>query len=172
MKKKSKSLAKILYIISRVLALIYFIILCYSLFCLITGIYLKISDNGQIASILYPFSENPFLNLENHRPYLIFGFALPLLLYAFFFLVASKVFKVFTLDRLFTKENIKYLQLFYVINLFLPLPITILCSFFIEIPNGLWMLSLVHFILGVFIYFLAEIFTQGIGLQDEQDLYI
>ncbi|MDG3582917.1 DUF2975 domain-containing protein [Galbibacter pacificus] len=133
---------------------------------------MKITRDTDIASILYPFSENPFLNLENHKPYLLFGFILPLLLYAFFFLVASNVFKVFTLDRLFTKENIKYLQLFYGINLFLPFPIAILCSFFIKIPNGIWMLSLVHFILGVFIYFLAEIFTQGIGLQDEHDLYI
>lgn len=172
MKKKSTSIAKILYLISRALALIYFIFLSYSLFCLLTGIHMKISGNGQTASILYPFSESPLLNLENHKSYLIFGFALPLLLYAFFFLVASDVFKVFTLERLFTKENIKYLRLFYSINLFLPLPISVLCSFFIEIPNGLWVLLLVHFILGVFIYFLTEIFTQGIGLQDEQDLYI
>lgn len=172
MKKKSKSIARIVYFISRVLALIYFFVLGYSLLCLITGVQMKISDNGQIASILYPFSENPIFHLENHKAYLILGFVLPLFLYAFFFLATSNVFKIFTLDRLFTKENIKYLRLFYAINLFLPLPITILCSFFIEIPNGLWMLSLVHFILGVFIYFLAEIFTQGIGLQDEQDLYI
>lgn len=161
-----------LYAISRVLALIYFIIISYSLFSFLTGINMKISEGKDIASILYPFSENPFLNLENNKPYLIFGFMLPLLLYAFFFLVASNVFKVFTLDKLFTKENIKYLQLFYIINLFLPFPIAILSSFFIKIPNGLWILSLVHFILGVFIFFLAEIFTQGTGLQDEQDLYI
>ncbi|WP_268223420.1 DUF2975 domain-containing protein [Sinomicrobium oceani] len=172
MKKKSKSIARVIYLISRVLALIYFIVLGYSLFCLITGRQIKISDNGQIVSVLYPFSETPFFNLENHKPYLILGFVLPLLLYAFYFLAASNVFKVFTLDRLFTKKNLKYLQLFYLINLFLPFPVAILCSIFIEIPNGLWMLSLVHFNLGVFIYFLAEIFAQGIGLQDEQELFI
>lgn len=154
------------------MSIFYFLIICYSALMLLTEINIKTFEDKKTISILYPFSENPFFNLENHQSYLVLGFILPLFLYAFFFFIASNVFKIFTLDKLFTQKNITSLKIFYLINLFLPFPITFVCSFFIDPPSGIWMLSLVHLILGVFIYFFTEIFAQGVGLQNEQDLYI
>ena len=41
-----------------------------------------------------------------------------------------------------------------------------------RIEEGLDIVAVIHFILGVFAYFLAAIFKQGLQLQKEQDLFI
>ena len=41
-----------------------------------------------------------------------------------------------------------------------------------EIEEGLEWVAIIHFFLGVFAYFLAAIFKQGLQLQNEQDLFI
>jgi len=45
-------------------------------------------------------------------------------------------------------------------------------SFFTAVDDSLIMLTTIHFILGVFAYFLAAIFRQGLNLQHQQDLII
>lgn len=168
----SKLIAKIFYGISKLLAVFYALIFLYSGFCLLTGNRVKESEDGNMLHILYPFSDSNFMNIDDNLPYIIFSFMVPIGLYALFFYLASNMFHVFFQNRLFTKVNIRKLNWFYRCNLFLPLPITILSSFFAEISGSIWMLVFVHFILGILTYFLAQIFKQGLGLQDEQDLFI
>ncbi|WP_409991351.1 hypothetical protein [Chryseobacterium sp. Leaf405] len=57
-------------------------------------------------------------------------------------------------------------------NIFCPLPIVIIASFFVEVESFIWGLVFIHFMLGIFCYFLANIFKQGLHLQNEQDLFI
>ena len=79
---------------------------------------------------------------------------------------------MFFQSKLFTTENIKTLKLFYVFNIFLPLPIAIFSNFFVEVEGIIWILAFTHFMLGIFALFLSGIFSQGLNLQNEQDLFI
>ncbi|WP_215222627.1 DUF2975 domain-containing protein [Echinicola shivajiensis] len=170
--RQSKLIARVLNSFLKVIAISYFLVLMYSLFCIGTGYGINISEDGEMKYIQYPFSDKIFLIMQNNIPYILFSFLLPLILYSLFFYLTSNVFRVFAMTKLFTRENANCLRLFYRYNLFVPFPVTLLASFFVEILNSIWLLVLLHFILGIFIYFLAEIFSQGIGLQDEQELYI
>ncbi len=170
--RNSKLVAKILFVLCKVLAVFYLILFIYSAFCLITGIRTEVSNDGNIMHILYPFIDSNFMNVDNHLNYKIFSFLVPLGLYALFFYLASNISKVFTQEKLFTKKNLKQLRWFYVCNLLIPFPVAIIASFFVEVDESVWMLVFVHSILGVITYFLAQIFYQGLGLQDEQDLII
>lgn len=168
----SKIVAKVLFVLSKILAIVYAVLLSYSAFCLLTGIGVKESNDGMLIHILYPFSDTNLMNIDNNIAYKIFSFLVPIGLYALFFYLASKVFYVFSQYKLFTKKNVKHLNWFYRCNLLIPLPTTLISSFFVEINESVWMLVFIHFILGIFIYFLSQIFYQGLGLQDEQDLFI
>jgi hypothetical protein len=92
--------------------------------------------------------------------------------YGIFFWLSSKVFKVFFQTKLFTEENILHLKRFFSYNIFFPLPIVIMASFFVEVESIIWGLVFIHFMLGIFCFFLANIFKQGLYLQNEQDLFI
>ncbi|MDN5422246.1 MAG: DUF2975 domain-containing protein, partial [Chryseobacterium sp.] len=61
---------------------------------------------------------------------------------------------------------------FYLYNIFIPLPIVVVASFFVEVESIIWGLVFIHFMLGIFCLFLANIFKQGLHLQNEQDLFI
>lgn len=170
--QQTKFIAKILYYISLVLAIGYLGSVIYSIFCIVTGLSTQTYSDGQFLRILFPFTQQPFMIVDNNATYIIVAFALPLSLYGIFFWMAARVFKVFLQPKLFTRENIVELKRFYVLNIFVPLPISILASFFIPVENIIWGLGLVHFFLGIFAFFLAGIFAQGVSLQKEQDLFI
>lgn len=168
----SKLVAKILFVLCKVLAIFYLLLFAYSAFCLITQTRTEVSNDGNMMHILFPFYDANFMNVDNNLAYKVFSFVIPLFLYTLFFYLASGVFKVFSQNRLFTQRNVKKLDWFYQCNLFIPLPLAIVSSFFVEVDESVWMLVFVHFILGIFTYFLAQIFYQGLGLQHEQDLII
>ncbi|QEH42447.1 DUF2975 domain-containing protein [Chitinophaga sp. XS-30] len=169
--KQTKIIAKILYTGSRVLAIGYAITTFYALFCILTGIWTGLPDEKKLH-IFYPFTTEPFLMAENNMLYLIFSFLLPLLLYSMFFWLASNVFRVFREPTLFTPQNIVHLRRFYRFNLITPALATAVGSCFVPVEDFIIALIVVHSFLGVFTYFLAAIFNQGIGLQNERDLFI
>ncbi|MCL1663217.1 DUF2975 domain-containing protein [Elizabethkingia ursingii] len=140
--------------------------------CLITGFAVTPYKQNIYLHINYPFTETPFLNIENNYPYIIFSFMVVLIGYGIFFWLSAKVFKVFFQPKLFTKENILELRRFYIYNIFIPLPVAILASFFVEVESIVCGLVFIHFMLGIFCLFLANIFSQGLHLQNEQDLFI
>lgn len=170
--QQTKFIAKILYYISLVLATGYLGSVIYSLFCIVTGIGSQTFGKGKFLRVFFPFTEQPFMIVDYNVTYIIFAFALPLSLYGLFFLMSASVFKVFLQPKLFTKENIVALKRFYMLNIFVPLPISLLASLFIPVESIIWGLVLIHFFLGIFAFFLAGIFSQGVNLQKEQDLFI
>lgn len=168
--KKTKIISKVLFVIARSLTWIYFITSIYGLVSLITNINLQTDEHKIIVE--YPFTDISFLILDNSLNYVLFAFLLPMLSYALFFWLLSNVFKVFLQDKLFTKSNIIHLKRFYLTNIFLPILLVTFSSFFIEVENGIIMITALHLLLGVFIFIFSEIFNQGLTLQNEHDLYI
>ncbi|MBB4804932.1 hypothetical protein HNP38_000204 [Chryseobacterium defluvii] len=169
---QTKIISRILYYICLILSAGYLLTGVYAIFCLSTGIGITSYGQGKYLHINYPFTEQPFLNIENNYPYIIFSFLLVLIGYGIFFGLSAKVFRVFFQTKLFTKENIVQLKRFYTYNIFFPLPIVIIASFFVEVESMIWGLVFIHFMLGIFCLFLANIFKQGLHLQNEQDLFI
>ncbi|WP_435132289.1 DUF2975 domain-containing protein [Formosa sp. A9] len=168
--QKSIIISKVLYYISRLLGGLYLITGVYGLFSWVTNTHLLINDKQTI--ITYPFTEASFLILDSNITYLIFSFLIPVLGYGLFFWLLSNVFKVFYQDKLFTAENIVHLRRFYLVNIFLPTILTIFTSFFMPIEHEMFLIIILHLVLGVFVFFMSEIFNQGLHLQNEQDLYI
>ena len=169
---RAKFICKILFYITFLLGLLYLLTVLYSSACLITGWGTNIYGEGKYLHILYPFTQTPFLNVDNNTAYKLFSYLLPLSFYALFFLQASQVFKAFTKPKLFAIPNLGQLKRYYWLNLLLPLVGTVVASFFVEVEGSIAILIGVHFILGIFAFLLAEIFRQGLKLQNEQDLYI
>jgi len=169
---QTKAISKILYYLCLLLSGAYLITFVYSVLCLLTGFAITPYKEDLYLHINYPFTEKPFLNIENNYPYILFSFLLVLLSYGIFFWLSAKVFKVFFQEKLFTAENIAYLKRFYSYNIFFPLPVVIIASFFVEVESIIWGLVFIHFMLGIFCLFLANIFKQGLHLQNEQDLFI
>lgn len=112
------------------------------------------------------------MNIDDNYSYIIFSFFAVLLAYGIFFWVSALVFRVFFQEKLFTAGNIRLLTIFYRYNIFIPLPLVIVASFFVEVESVVWGLVFIHFMLGIFCLFLANIFKQGLHLQNEQDLFI
>lgn len=173
---QTKIISRILFYICTLLSAGYLITALYSLVCLATGFsiipYGKGASRDQYLHITYPFTETPFLNVDNNNQYIIFSFLLVLITYGIFFWLSARVFKVFFQPKLFTKEHIVQLKRFYLYNIFIPLPLAIISSFFVEVESIIWGLVFIHFMLGIFCLFLANIFKQGLHLQNEQDLFI
>ncbi len=164
--------SKILFYLARFLAIVYFGMAVHASIALLTGWSLLFKDNGKYFQICYPFTQKPFLLGDNNLPYILFDFLGPLSLYGLFFLLLSHVFKVFFQPKLFTAYSIKHLKRFYLANFTLPSLAVLLAAIFSELDEGAVVLVFLHAILGVFAYFIAAIFQQGVQLQTEQDLII
>ncbi|UZT97894.1 DUF2975 domain-containing protein [Chryseobacterium fluminis] len=169
---QSKNISQILFYLCTLLSAGYLTTFLYSVFCLLTGFAVIPYKKDHYLHINYPLTGKPFLNIENNFPYIILSFLLVLLTYGIFFWLSAKVFRVFFQSKLFTEGNIIHLKRFYIYNIFFPLPLVIIATFFVEVESFIWGLVFIHFMLGIFCYFLANIFKQGLHLQNEQDLFI
>lgn len=171
--KNVRTISLILFYITRFAAVLYLLIALYSIISILTEWSYITKDSGQNFAICFPFTQTPFLLGENNWGYKIFNFIIPIGFYGLFFLLASNVFNVFKQTKLFTQYGVTQLKWFYLANIFVP-SITILLAgiFSGNIEEGLEWVAVIHFFLGVFTYFLAAIFKQGLHLQNEQDLYI
>lgn len=171
--KNVRNVSTVLFYLTRLLASLYLLTTLYSFISLITEWSFITKDAGKYFSICYPFTETPFLNGENTWSYKIFNFLIPLGFYGLFFLLLSNIFNVFRQIKLFTQYGVKQLRWFYLSNIFLPPIIIFMATVFAgDVEEGLEMVAVIHFFLGVFAYFLAAIFRQGLQLQKEQDLFI
>lgn len=168
--KGVKSIAGVLFYLSRICVLGYAILAVFSSISLLTGWFLKFK--GDYFNIQIPFTEKTFLIGERNLPYIIFDFLMVFVLYSIFFWLLSNVFKTFIQPKLFNKKSINRLRYFYLSNLFIPSLATLLACLFSNIDSTVIMLIILHFVLGIFAYFMAAIFKQGVNLQNEQDLFI
>ena len=167
-----KAVSRVLCYSARILAVLYFTMAALSLLALTTGWGLNIREGGKYFQVYYPFTKIGFLNGDYNISYIIFFFLLPISLYGLFFLLLSNVFKVFFQPKLFTSYGVKHLRLFYQANCIIPGLVVLLTSFFENVETESIVMVVLHFTLGVFAYFFAAIFKQGVQLQNEQDLYI
>jgi hypothetical protein len=171
--KNVKIIATGLFYITRIVAILYLVSIAYSTISLLTEWSLVSRENGKYFSICFPFTETHFLNGENNWAYKIFNFLIPIGFYGLFFWLLSNIFKVFRQPKLFTQNGVNQLKWFYIVNILMPSITILLASIFAgKIEEGLEWVAVIHFFLGVFAYFLAAIFKQGLQLQNEQDLFI
>lgn len=171
--KGVKTISTILYFITMAAAILYFTTALYALISMLTEWSYVVSPDGKTFAVCFPFTERRFLLGENHWGYKVFNFLLPIAFYGIFFWLLSRVFDVFKRPKLFTQDGINQLKYFYLGNIFAPTILIFLASIFAgEIEEGLEWVAVIHFFLGVFAYFMAAIFKQGLHLQNEQDLYI
>ncbi|KFF11988.1 DUF2975 domain-containing protein [Flavobacterium hydatis] len=171
--KNVRIISQILFYITRAVAILYLLVTLHAIISLLTEWSYIAKDGGKYFAICYPFTDTPFLVGENHWGYKIFNFIIPIGFYGIFFLLLSNVFNVFRQPKLFTEYGVKQLKWFYLANIFVPTLTILLASVFSgEIEEGLEFVAIIHFFLGVFAYFLAAIFKQGLNLQNEQDLII
>lgn len=170
--KTTHIVSRILFYFTRFLAVVYFFLATYSVFTLVTGLFLTFKDNGKYFQVCYPFTMHPVMLGDYNLPYILFDFLAPLSLYGLFFLLSSNVFKVFFQPKLFTQNGVLHLKRFYLSNLFIPSIVIFFAFFFVPLDNEVVLFIILHGMLGAFAYFLAAIFKQGLNLQNEQDLFI
>jgi hypothetical protein len=170
--KAVKVVSRILFYITRALFMLYFFMAALSLLALTTGWGLQLREGGKYFTVYYPFTKTGFLNGDYNTTYIIFYYLLPISLFGLFFLLLGNACKVFYQPKLFTPYGIKQLRVFYLANCIVPAPIVLLISIFGEVEQAAMLMVALHFTIGIFAFFLAAIFKQGVQLQNEQDLYI
>lgn len=131
----------------------------------------QLLENNRFA-IYYPFTEKKFLLGSDYSFNYVTEMVLIIGFYGLFFWMLGSVFQTFRQKPLFTKQGIQNLKIFCIVNLVVsPLLFGFLSVFSIE-DMPFFPMIVAHGIIGVFAYFLTVIFKEGVGLQDEQDLYI
>ncbi|WP_316800876.1 DUF2975 domain-containing protein [Pedobacter frigidisoli] len=169
--KTVQFIARLLLALTRVLAAGYALSFLLSSLALSTGWSMQLIDGGRRFEIFYPFTSVPYLLGEYSSGYILM-FLLLLGLYTMFFFLVGNVFKVFTQSKLFTSFGIRQLRWFYVGNLVLPVAAAMIVVVFYGFDAAMIILVILHMILGVFTYFMAAIFQQGLVLQNENDLIL
>lgn len=161
-----------LFFITRILAVPYIATTIYLIIIFVfRPSFLNIIEGGRRFEVFYPFTQTPYLIGYNETFYIAEMIAF-IGLYGIFFWLLGTVFQTFREKKLFSLRAVKRLKTFYLVNFLVPLPILILhVVFSYEIVTTIFF-SLLHAVLGVFTYFMAAIFKQGLHLQNEQDLYI
>jgi hypothetical protein len=163
-----------LYTISRILSIILTLITIYAAIVLLaynssadTSLPIRVIEDGTFR-LLFPFSNTYFLIGEYSSNYIV-PYLSVMFLYGLFLWLLADVFNAFRQQKLFTQRSVLRLVRFYVTNLLLPLSFLVLTILGLDIDDVL-RISLLHIIIGVFSFFMAAIFRQGLMLQDEQDL--
>ena len=173
--KTVRFVAQILFHLTRTAAGLFFLVALYATIVLVlsTSGYSKslpidISDKGYFT-IFYPFTTKPFLIGDYTKTYIITSLS-TVALYAIFLWLLSGVFNAFRQDRLFTNRGVLQLSRFYVANLTVPVTCLVLLYIFgLELKDTV-IITFLHLMIGVFAFFMAAIFKQGLLLQEEQDL--
>jgi Protein of unknown function (DUF2975) len=166
-------ISKLFFYGTNILGLLYLLTFAHSAIAfLFKTASLNIVEEGTRFEIFYPFTRKPFLLGDYNVPYIVLEFVGMLFFYGMFLLLLSLVFHTFSQAKLFTQEGYNRLKRFYLFNFIVPT-----LGFIGERLNGrvdgtVTTIVLLHFVIGIFAFFLAAIFKQGLTLQMEQDLII
>jgi hypothetical protein len=173
--KTVKSIANLLYYLTKIGSILYFLTAAYGAAVVLLArnfaaswVPMKILDNGSFE-IYFPFTKTPFLLGDNSTSYFITSL-LTVTLYGIFLWLLSDVFNAFRQDRLFTPKSVSRLSRFYIANLTVPIIVLIFLAIFSKDLRDTLVICFLHFIMGVFAFFMAVIFKQGLVLQEELDL--
>ena len=173
--KAVRLIANFLFYLTRTAAVLYLVTTVYALLAValkgagVAWAPVEISGDGGFT-IFYPFTRTPFLLGDYTTPYLVMMFML-IGFYSVFLWLLSEVFNAFRQQKLFTPKNVRRLVRFYIINLAVPLPGLIVTAFlYDEGLRDVMVIAFLHLVIGIFAFFMAAIFKQGLVLQEEQDL--
>jgi len=168
---KVRYIATGLLYLSRVLAIPY---LATAAYCIISFIFkdalVHTIDNGKRFVINYPFTQQRFLLGDDLAFSYVFEMIAIIGLYGVFFWLLGNIFQTFREQKLFTGKGVKRLQVFYALNFLVPIPFLIVHFIYGYEVQVVITLALLHYVLGIFAYFMAVIFNRGLYLQNEQDL--
>jgi len=164
-----KSLSTLLFYSTRLIMIGYGVFILFIIISLLSNNFV-ITETDRVH-IHIPFTSS--IIKANFNSLTLIGIFCFTLFYALFFFVLSLVFKTFSAKRLFSKEVIKYLKWFTILNLILPIAYFVVG---ILINNRITaddiVPGLLHIGLGIFSAFIATIFKQGFTLQEENELTI
>lgn len=161
-----------LFFLTRILAIPYLVTAVYLIVVFIfKAPFLNFIEDGKRFEVFYPFTQITYLRGYNNSFYITEMIAF-IGLYGIFWWLLGNVFQSFREERLFSATAVKRLQIFYLVNFLVPLLILIVHIILSYEVVMTMFFSLLHFVLGIFAYFMAAIFKQGLHLQNEQDLYI
>jgi hypothetical protein len=171
--KSVRIVANILFYLTRVAAIIYVITAVYTtavVLLYVSGAAAPMNVENGAFEIYYPFTTAPFL-LGDYTNSFLTMMILLISFYALFLWLLSNVFNTFRQTKLFTPAGVRRLSRFYVTNLTVPI-ISLIAAvlFYHDAVNDIAAISFLHIIIGVFAFFMAAIFKQGLVLQEEQDL--
>lgn len=171
--KSVRIVANILFYLTRVAALIYVVTAAYTLLVVVlavSGAAAPINVEDGRFEIFYPFTTTPFL-LGDYNNSFLTTMVLLISFYALFLWLLSNVFNTFRQAKLFTPAGVRRLSRFYITNLTIPaLSLLAAMLFYTDAVSDIAMITFLHIIIGVFAFFMAAIFKQGLVLQEEQDL--
>ena len=166
--------AAILYYVSRFAAFLFLGTAAYATAVVLlslgtAGSWLPIEVTDSYFTIFYPFTRKPFL-LGDYTLSYLFTYLFTITFYGFFLWLLSGVFYAFRQPKLFTERGVVQLSRFYLTNLVVPFVFLLLLFVFKDEVKDLVRIMFLHLVIGVFAYFMAAIFKQGLVLQEEQDL--
>jgi hypothetical protein len=173
--KTVRAIAAALHFICKIAAIIVLLVASYATLALIMyGNDPKGSSMVQVLDdstfrIFYPFSKTPFLLGDYNKGYIITSLV-TVAFYGIFLWLLSGVFDAFKQPKLFTKRGVTQLSRFYITNLIVPFALLGLSIAFHQGYSDFLKIIFLHLIIGVFAFFMAAIFKQGLMLQEEQDL--
>ena len=173
--KAVRLIANILYYITRVAAILFlitavyaFVVLAISMYTDFQGLPIDIKNNETFV-IFYPFTTTPFLLGDYTRSYFVTSTS-TVGLYGLFLWLLSCVFKAFRQQRLFIPKSVSRLERFYLFNLVVPVLFLLMLAVIGHDLRDALIIVFLHVMIGVFAFFMAAIFKQGLLLQEEQDL--
>ncbi|MFZ6014041.1 MAG: DUF2975 domain-containing protein [Bacteroidota bacterium] len=169
--KSVRIVSSILFALTRILAWGYLTTTLYATIVIVLKTSAFHLTEGGRFEIFYPFTARPFLLGYNNTVY-VAEMLMAIGLYGVFFWLLSDVFKTFRQKKLFTPFGVASLSRFYIANLTVPLAVLIVLSIVSDEDNPMEIIVTLHAVIGIFAYFMAAIFRQGVSLQNEQDLYI
>jgi hypothetical protein len=173
--KKVRLVALLLFYATRILAIVAIVVAVYVMLVLLFSKFTNASwlpidvNEHNMFVVFYPITKTPFFIGEYTGTFLITNLS-TMCFYGLFLWSLSDVFNAFRQQRLFSEKGLLRLSRFYLINLTLPLVLLLLVALFGEEVQDIIRITFLHMIIGVFAFFMAAIFKQGLLLQEEQDL--
>jgi hypothetical protein len=168
-------IANLLFYVSRLLAILIAIVALYALIIILlhqaapsASLPIQVTADGSFR-IYYPFTTSVLLLGDYSTGYLFSNF-FAIAFYGAFLWLLGDVFKTFRQPRLFTPMGVARLSRFYITNLTVPLVLVSIYALSGEPFSNMLHIILLHAVIGVFAFFMAAIFRQGLNLQEEQDL--
>lgn len=175
--KSVRLIAAILYHLTRWTSMLVFFIVAYTLCGIIVHVLFPEAANpmrvlnDERFEVFLPFTKIVFL-LGDYTASFLVSNLLTIAFYGLFLWLLSDIFQEFRRLKLFTRKGVYKLSFFYMLNLLVPFLFIALLFVFGDEVSDIVRIILLHLVIGIFAFFMAAIFKQGVVLQEERDLTI